>query len=370
MKLLTVVGARPQFVKAAMLSRAIPAFNEGCGGESPIREVLVHTGQHYDAHMSAVFFEELKLPSPDYHLEIGSGPHGRQTGRMLEALEAVMEKEKPDYVVVYGDTNSTLAGGLAACKLHIPVAHVEAGLRSFNRAMPEEINRVVVDHLSTLLFCPTILAVKNLSCEGIVKGVHLVGDVMYEILRESLPLAKSRSRILRRLALQPKTYNLLTVHRAENTDQPERLTSILEAVARLDRPTVFPCHPRTKKMIEQFGLMPLTRAPRVRMIEPVSYLDMLHLEAEAALILTDSGGVQKEACWLGVPCVTLRDETEWAETVESGWNVVAGTDTEAVCSAVRRQADSRHRPASVQPDGPEASRLILECLLADFGGRL
>lgn len=369
MKIVTVIGARPQFIKAAPVSRAIRSLGGGRAGTPPLIEVLVHTGQHYDREMSDVFFEELRLSEPDYHLGIGGGPHGQQTGRMLEGVERVLEAEHPDLVLVYGDTNSTLAGALAAAKLRIPVAHVEAGLRSFNRAMPEELNRVVTDHLASYLFCPTALAVKNLSCEGIVKGVHLVGDVMYEVLRESLPLATSRSRILERLALRPKTYDVLTVHRAENTDRPERLAGILEAIARLDRPAVFPCHPRTKKAIEQFGLAPLAHSPRVRMIEPVSYLDMLRLEADAALIVTDSGGVQKEAHWLGVPCVTLRDETEWAETVESGWNVVAGTEPEAICAAVRQQANGRHRTAAVAPDKQESSRLIVECLLRHEGAR-
>lgn len=369
MKVLTVIGARPQFIKAAPVSRAIRALGGGRARSSPLVEVLVHTGQHYDREMSDVFFEELRLPAPDYHLGIGGGSHGQQTGRMLEAVEGVLERERPDLVLVYGDTNSTVAGALAAAKLGIPVAHVEAGLRSFNRAMPEELNRVVTDHLASWLFCPTTQAVKNLGCEGIVKGVHLVGDVMYEVLRECLPLARARSRILERLALRPKTYDVLTIHRAENTDRSDRLGGILEAVVGLERPTVFPCHPRTRTRLEQFGLLSRIRAPHIRMIEPVGYLDMLRLEAEAALILTDSGGVQKEACWLGVPCVTVRDETEWAETVEAGWNIVAGTDPERIGAAVQRQTAGGPRPPAVAPEGSSASRLIVDCLLRGEGAR-
>lgn len=362
MKLLTVVGTRPQFVKAAMVSRAIPAFNEGCRDGIRIREVLVHTGQHYDADMSAVFFRELKLPSPDYHLEIGSGPHGQQTGRMLEALEDVMAKEKPDYVVVYGDTNSTLAGGLAASKLHIPVAHVEAGLRSFNRSMPEEVNRVVVDHLSTLLFCPTDHAVKNLSCEGVVNGVHLVGDVMAEALRLSLSVARRESQILDRFSLQPRHYCLATVHRADNTDNRERLMQILSALASLEVPVMFPCHPRTKNAIERFGLGTILAGSPVQLIEPVGYFDMLQLEMDAAVIITDSGGVQKEAYWLGVPCVTVREETEWIETVESGRNILAGASRDAIDEAVRCQWHSMRLPPCDARESLSVSLRILKHL--------
>jgi UDP-N-acetylglucosamine 2-epimerase (non-hydrolysing)/UDP-GlcNAc3NAcA epimerase len=359
MKILTVIGARPQFIKAAPVSRAILALNAARAGREGIVEVLVHTGQHYDREMSDVFFQELNLPEPAYHLGVGAGPHGRQTGRMLEGVERVLELERPDLVLVYGDTNSTLAGALAAGKLGIPIVHVEAGLRSFNRAMPEELNRVVTDHLSTHLFCPTSLAVKNLSCEGIVKGVHLVGDVMREVLMLSLPIARARSQVLARLSLQPKTYGLVTVHRAENTDVRERLAGILQALARLDRPAVFPCHPRTKKMVEQFGLAPLLESSSARVIEPLSYFDMLRLESEAAVILTDSGGMQKEACWLGVPCVTLRDETEWVETVEAGWNRLAGADPAAIVAATRAALEARpSEPGQLYGDGRAAERIL------------
>lgn len=365
MKILTVVGARPQFIKAAMVSRALSAYNTGQVAGSLLREVLVHTGQHYDEYMSSVFFQDLQIPAPAYHLGIGSGSHGRQTGLMLEGLERVMEQERPDMVLVYGDTNSTLAGSLAAGKLHIPVAHVEAGLRSYNRAMAEEINRVLTDHLSALLFCPTAHAVKNLSLEGIVKGVHLVGDVMAEALEASLPLARSRSTVLARLSLEPKTYHLATVHRAENTDQKENLERILWALVRLDCPVVFPCHPRTQKMIEQFGLVSVLEGSRVRLVEPVGYLEMLCLEADAAVILTDSGGVQKEAFWLGVPCVTLRNETEWVETLEDARNVTVGTHPEAILAAVRQHQEERGRFSRLSLESyREAGRRIVAHLVA------
>ncbi len=329
-KIMTVVGARPQFVKAASVSRAIAAHNEA-GGRPPVRERIVHTGQHYDDSMSQVFFDELRIPAPAVNLDVGSGPHGRQTGAMLERLEAVLVEGKPDCVLVYGDTNSTLAGALAAAKLHIPVAHVEAGLRSYNRRMPEEINRVVADHLASLLFCPTDTAVKNLAREGVTCGVHQVGDVMYDSVLFNTALAERSSGVMARLALEPKSYFLATVHRAENTDDPDRLRGILAAFRQFDRPIILPLHPRTRKTLGQ-DLRSI--AGRVRVVDPVSYLDMLVLEKNARLILTDSGGVQKEAYWAGVPCVTLRDETEWVELVEAGCNVVAGTDAERIVRAV------------------------------------
>ncbi|TAL11926.1 MAG: UDP-N-acetylglucosamine 2-epimerase (non-hydrolyzing), partial [Nitrospirae bacterium] len=291
MKLLTVVGARPQFIKAAVVSRAIPAFNGRAGRGRGIHEVLAHTGQHYDDNMSAVFFQELKIPEPAYHLGIGSGPHGQQTGRMLEGLEVVMQKERPDMVLIYGDTNSTLAGALAAGKLGIPVAHVEAGLRSYNRAMPEETNRVVADHLAALLLCPTARAVKNLSCEGIVAGVHLVGDVMHDSLLYNLEQARRTVRILDRLGLRPREYGLATVHRAENTDRPETVRALFAALGRIGLPIVVPLHPRTKAALEAAGMARLPAT--VRVVPPVSYHEMLMLERSARVILTDSGGVQK-----------------------------------------------------------------------------
>lgn len=311
---LTIVGARPQFIKAAVVSRALRA-------QPGVREVLVHTGQHYDDNMSRVFFEELEIPEPDYHLGIGGGTHGQNTGRMLEALEEVLLQERPDWVLVYGDTDSTLAGALAAAKLHIPVAHVEAGLRSFNRRMPEEINRVLTDHVSDLLFAPTEVAVRNLLREGIPsEKIHLVGDVMYDAALYYGEKAERESQVLRRLGLVPKGYVLATLHRAENTDDPERLRVVLQALAQVNKevPVVLPVHPRTRKRAEAFGLDHLLG--EVLAIEPVGYLDMVMLEKNARVIATDSGGVQKEAFFHRVPCVTLREETEWVELVELGWN--------------------------------------------------
>ncbi|MBN1995617.1 MAG: UDP-N-acetylglucosamine 2-epimerase (non-hydrolyzing) [Anaerolineae bacterium] len=344
MKIVSVVGARPQFVKAAVVSRVLREKHT---------EILVHTGQHYDDEMSRVFFEELKLPEPEVNLEVGSGPQGRQTGRMLTRLEAVLLAEQPDWVLVYGDTNSTLAGALAAAKLHLPVAHVEAGLRSFNRAMPEEINRLVADHVSTLLFCPSQTAVDNLAAEGITTGVHLVGDVMADALAFAAKLAQKQSNVLARLKLAPKQYLLATVHRAENTNDPARLSNILAAFDALAEPVVFPVHPRTRKVIMSLAYTP---APHVHLIEPVGYLDMVKLAQAARLILTDSGGLQKEACWLGVPCITLRDETEWVETVQAGWNILAGADTGQITQAVETFSPPSPPPA-LYGDGQAAQRI-------------
>jgi UDP-GlcNAc3NAcA epimerase len=308
---LTVVGARPQFIKASPVSHALLAH----GG---FREVLVHTGQHFDAAMSDVFFEELDIPPPAYNLEVNSLGHGAMTGRMLEKLEEVMIAEKPDWVLIYGDTNSTVAGALAAAKLHIPVAHVEAGLRSFNRRMPEEINRVMADHVSALLFCPTQTAVANLRAEGIMGGVHLVGDVMYDVTLAAVERAKVSSGILEKYALTPKTYAVATIHRAENTDDPDRFAKVIAWLSDRGRetPVVMPVHPRTRKLMEKSGLNPAG----VRLVEPLGYLDMAWLTNNASAVFTDSGGLQKEAYFHRVPCVTLRDETEWVETVEAGWN--------------------------------------------------
>lgn len=331
MKLVDIVGARPQFIKVAPVLRTIAQHNQE-HPDHPIQEVLVHTGQHYDYAMSGVFFDELGLKPPDYHLSVGSGSHGYQTGEMLKRVEEVLLVEKPDLVMVYGDTNSTLAGALAAAKLHIPVAHVEAGLRSFNRRMPEEVNRVLTDHISALLFCPTQTAVENLRQEGITQGVHLVGDVMYDAVLQYLDLAERKSCVLEILGLEPKGYALATVHRAENADDPRRLQGIfagLEKIARAGLVVILPLHPRTRRQAEAMGLS----LDGVHVLEPVSYLDMLLLEKNARVILTDSGGVQKEAFFFRVPCVTLREETEWIETVEAGWNTLVGCDPERICQA-------------------------------------
>lgn len=330
-KVVSVVGARPQFVKAAVVSRHL---------HGAAREVLVHTGQHYDANMSDVFFSELEIPAPDYHLGVGSAPHGEQTGEMLKQIERVLVDEKPDSVLVYGDTNSTLAGALAAAKLHIPVAHVEAGLRSFNRRMPEEVNRVVTDHVASLLFAPTDTAVFNLEREGITTGVCQVGDVMYDAVLRHLEQARKRSRILERYELRPKEYVLATLHRAENTDDAQRLENILAAFAEISRevPVIFPVHPRTRCLID--GL-PHLSGGSLLMVEPASYFDMLRLESSAHCIVTDSGGVQKEAFFLRVPCVTTRDESEWVETIETSWNTLAGADLEKIVTAVREASPGK-----------------------------
>lgn len=354
-KVLTIIGARPQFIKSALVSREL---------RKVATEVVVHTGQHYDANMSKVFFEELNIPKAEYNLGIGSGLHGEQTGNMLGGIETVLIKERPDIVLVYGDTNSTLAGALAAAKLHVPVAHVEAGLRSYNRCMPEEVNRIVTDHLSTALFAPTSTAVKNLRHEGIKKGVHLVGDVMYDAVLQNVQAAEAKSRILNRLAIRPKAYVLATVHRAENTDDARVLRNIVEAFCEisLNEPLIWPVHPRTRKVLARLA----TRIPKrtqLRLIEPVSYLEMLKLEKNARVILTDSGGVQKEARWFQVPCVTLREETEWVETVEAGWNTLAGTDRERIVKAAAKASPPRGKTArelgSKQGAVPSIVRLLL-----------
>ena len=369
MKIVTVVGARPQFIKAGPVSHAIAGHN--ARADSPgatIDEVLVHTGQHYDREMSAVFFETLGLPEPKYNLGVGSGSHGIQLGKMLEALEGVLEDERPDLVLVYGDTNSTLAGALMADRLNIPIAHVEASLRSFNRRMAEECNRIVADRLSTLLFAPTTAAVQNLNYEGIYEGVYHVGDVMYEAAMSYSKTAELKSTILQRLSLGPEQYSLATIHRAENTDDPLRLGGILEGlidVSRL-RTIVWPVHPRTRKQLMSSPLGDLA-LDRMLLIDPLPYLDMLALEKSASVILTDSGGVQKEAMWFGVPCVTLRDETEWMETVENGRNELAGYRRErirAAFEAALRKPRTAHRP-ELKGTAPSALIIQLLCSFSD-----
>jgi len=361
MKIATIIGARPQFIKAAVVSRAISEFNKLVSSKSSlVTEVIVHTGQHYDHNMSDVFFEEMNISRPDYFLDINGLSHGAMTGQMLEKIEKVLLKEKPDLVLVYGDTNTTLAGALAAAKLHISVAHVEAGLRSFNRKMPEEINRVLTDHIANFLFCPTKRAVQNLRDEGIgdkgalmngfVKSavtpdplsmsyemppkVVMVGDVMYDSVLFNLKIAEKKSKILEKLDLKSKAYALATVHRAENTDDSHRLQAIFEAFEKISTESlrvVMPLHPRTRKL---YGASRLS-GTKIKIIEPVSYLDMLQLEQQAKLIFTDSGGVQKEAYWMKVACITLRDETEWLETVEAGWNILAGANRDKIIESAK-----------------------------------
>ena len=321
----TVVGARPQFIKAAVVSRALA----GAG----LREMLVHTGQHYDDAMSRVFFEELSIPEPHLNLEVGSGPHGRQTGEIMARLEAALlaAERLPDWMLVYGDTNSTLAAALVAAKLHVPIAHVEAGLRSFVRAMPEEVNRVVTDQLSTLLCCPSAHAAALLAREGITAGVHVTGDVMFDAVRAYLPAARARYPAGALTEHAPGGYVLATLHRAENTDDPARLKAFVALLAGLGRPVVWPVHPRTRARLAACGLA----APGgVAVLEPVGYLAMLSLLDGADRVLTDSGGLQKEAFWLEKPCVTLRDETEWVETLADGWNATTGLDPARVQAAL------------------------------------
>jgi UDP-GlcNAc3NAcA epimerase len=334
MKVLTVVGARPQFIKAAAVSRVLRA-------RPGSTEVLVHTGQHYDENMSAVFFAELEIPEADHNLGIGGGSHGVQTGRMLEALERAIVAERPDRVLVYGDTNSTLAGALAAAKLHVPVAHVEAGLRSFNRAMPEEINRVVADHLSDLLFAPTAVAVENLAREGIgTDRVRMTGDVMYDAAIFYAEKARAQSKLATQLRLAPRDYALATIHRAENTDGPARLRAIFDALAALAGRlrVVLPLHPRTRKALE--AAAPGQRWPAaLTIVDPVGYLDMVMLESEARLVVTDSGGVQKEAFFYRVPCATLRTETEWTELVTAGWNTLLDPTAPALAERLVARLD-------------------------------
>jgi len=415
MTIIHIVGARPQFIKMAVVSRAITVHNKEVTESDRIEELIIHTGQHYDYGMSKVFFDELGIPRPDYNLGIGSGAHGAQTGRMLEAIEKVLVDEQPDWVLLYGDTNSTLAGALAAAKLHIPVAHVEAGLRSFNKEMPEEINRVLTDHTSDLLFCPTETAVENLRREGftsIANNGHLVsdldsdlalnvnhelrtknhepvvlnvGDVMYDSVLYNLKLAEKRSDILKRLHLfpnkpnephelnkpdKPMRYALATVHRASNTDNPERLRSIFQAlneIARSVMPVIIPLHPRTRKQLNALSNptnstnpMNPTNSMNLIIIDPVPYLDMLLLEKNAKLVLTDSGGVQKEAFILNVPCVTLREETEWVETVDAGLNALVGADRARLLEAVKRFSSQRPSDLQVNPygDGHASERIV------------
>lgn len=414
LKIVTIIGARPQFIKAATVSRAIARHNSLANATDSITEILVHTGQHYDNNMSEVFFDELEIPKPHYNLGIGSGSHGKQTGMMLSAIEEVLIREKPDLVLTYGDTNSTLAGALAASKLHILSAHVEAGLRSYNRKMPEEINRVVADHISTILFCPTETAVSNLKKEGLVNTVNDgtfvgkglfndmfsalsfelsplvvdVGDVMYDSILFNKSLAEKKSNVLDRLDPHNQSeevckYCLATIHRAENTDFSQNLEGILNALNQITKTgmrVVLPLHPRTRAKIKEFRLgakLKFSSNPtqnqsnsttQVTVIDPVGYLDMVQLERYSQAILTDSGGVQKEAYLLGVPCITLRNETEWVETINVGWNTLTGQDTKKILDAFgtishwdgqgppfTRSCVQTNPSNSINPDNPDNS---------------
>jgi UDP-N-acetylglucosamine 2-epimerase len=346
MKIASIVGARPQFIKSAPVSKAITAAGH--------LEYQIHTGQHYDYGMSKVFFEELDIAEPAINLGIGSGTHAEQTGRMLMGIETALISQKPEVVLVYGDTNSTLAGALSAAKLNIRLAHVEAGLRSYNRQMPEEHNRVLTDHCSDLLFCPTQTAVENLSREGINEGVHLVGDTMYDAVLQFGEIATRRSRILQSLELEPKKYLLTTLHRAYNTDNPGNLKNILAVYQQVEDTVIFPIHPRTMQAIKTARI---AVPGNVRVIDPVGYLDMLVLEKNARLILTDSGGIQKEAYFFRVPCLTLRPETEWIETVESGWNLLVGSEPGRITEGIYRHEWPDTQPASFYGDGHASEKI-------------
>lgn len=355
MKIVTVLGARPQFIKASVVSAEIAR-------RPKVEEVVIHTGQHFDANMSSVFFAELGMADPKYHLGIHGGQHGKMTARMLDGIEQILLEEKPDALLVYGDTNSTLAGALAAVKQHIPVAHVEAGLRSFNMRMPEEINRILTDRVSTWLFAPTAVAVAHLRREGLnAQSIHEVGDVMYDAaLHHGARAAKSGNNEVAGLALPPGGYVLVTAHRAENTDDSSRLRTILDAVMRLGRhmPVLWPLHPRTRGMLQSADLLALAEN-QVNVVEPLGYLDMVLAERHAAVIATDSGGVQKEAFFHGVPCVTLREETEWVELVSAGWNRLAPpTDAEHVANTILSARGTRGAPVEPYGDGHAAEKII------------
>jgi UDP-N-acetylglucosamine 2-epimerase (non-hydrolysing) len=324
-KILIIVGARPNFIKISPLLREMEKHPK-------LKPVLVHTGQHYDFEMSKIFFRDLNIPKPNYNLGVGSGSHVRQTAKAMERLEPIILKEKSNLVIVVGDVNSTLAGALVAAKLNIPLAHIEAGLRSYDKTMPEEINRLLTDHISELLFCPTETAVENLKKEGIKKGIYQVGDIMYDALLENIKIALKKSKILEKLKLKPKNYLLMTLHRPSNVDNLENLRKIIETMEGSREKIIFPVHPRTRKNLKKIKL---PKFKNFTMIKPVSYLDMLVLEKNAKKILTDSGGVQKEAYWLKTPCLTLRKKTEWVETLEGNWNILTGVNKEKILKAIK-----------------------------------
>ncbi|MCS3901417.1 non-hydrolyzing UDP-N-acetylglucosamine 2-epimerase [Methanococcus voltae] len=358
MKILTVVGARPQFIKLAPVSKELRKNHD---------EILVDTGQHYDYEMNKIFFEQLNIPKPDYYLGVGSGNHGHQTGEMLKKIEDVLLNEKPDLLIVYGDTNSTLAGALAASKLHIKVAHIEAGLRSFDRRMPEELNRITTDHLSDLLFVPTKTGVDNLKVEGVSKGVYLTGDVMYDAVLNNLEIAENKigvSKLFDDLGLKNhecKQYMLATIHRAENTNDKEKLTNIFEAMMESNENIVLPLHPRTEKYLKEYGLYDKVQKSNITIIKPVGYLEMLLLEKYAKKILTDSGGVQKEAYFVDVPCITLRENTEWIETLEDGYNVLVGSNKDEILKNIKEFEINKNSKTNRFGDG-NASKVIAEII--------
>jgi len=367
LSIVTVVGARPQFIKAAAVSLAFARHNLS-SPSCAIEERIIHTGQHYDENMSGIFFDQLNIPRPWSNLDIGSGSHGSQTAKMMEGIEKLLTEYRPDYVMTYGDTNSTLASALVAAKMHIPVIHIESGLRSFNKRMPEEVNRILTDHVSEWLFCPTSLAIENLKKEGITNNVVWTGDVMYDAALTFAPHAE-KSTILTQYGLQSKQYKLATVHRAENTDQPDCLRGIFEALTEIstDSPVVLPIHPRTRSKLESAGMLHLALESSLVITEPVNFLDMICLEKNAQLILTDSGGIQKEAFFHDVPCVTLREETEWVELVNSGWNVLVGAEKERIVEnsekiLARFETDKPNRD-SVNYGSGAAAQVIIDQLI-------
>lgn len=348
MKIATIVGARPQFIKAATLSRAI-------GASAGINEIIIHTGQHYDENMSEVFFSELNIPKPAYNLGVGSSLHGKQTARMLEGIEEILIRERPDWVVVYGDTNSTLAGALAASKLHIPIAHIEAGLRSYNRRMPEEINRIATDHISDILFAPTLNALNILQHENLGERSVFSGDVMYDSILYFKDKSAEKIHLSEIANVKPGGYYLATIHRQENTDDLSKLQEIFMAFSELDLPVIIPLHPRTKNILDEVAFR-----SNVKIIDPVGYLEMVSLLSNCIKVFTDSGGLQKEAFFLQKPCITLREETEWPETLEGNWNFTVGSDKEKILSHVH------HSGFGIQNnkfgDG-KAAEIIIERLL-------
>lgn len=352
MKICTVIGARPQFVKAAVVSAEFAKHKS-------VNEIIIHTGQHYDPAMSEIFFRELNVPNEKYNLEIGSGSHGLQTGRMLEKLEDILLKEKPDFVLIYGDTNSTLAGALAASKMHIPIAHIEAGMRSFNRKMPEEINRIVADHLAEINFCSTKTAIGNLKSENLGKTGVLVGDVMFDCSLKFADFAEKLYDPFAKFAVEKDGYALLTCHRAENTDHKGCLSEIVKAVNSISErmPVLYPVHPRTRKFLNEYGL---SFSGNVKLIAPVGYLEMILLEKHASFIMTDSGGVQKEAFFYRVPCITMREETEWVETAELGWNRITGADSRKILAAFADFAKNRPAKTGAKPygNGDAAAKIV------------
>jgi len=354
MKIATIVGARPQFIKMAPLSRELKRSHE---------EVIIHTGQHYDHEMDGIFFEELNIAEPDYNLGVGSGSHGYQTGEMLKKIEEILIDEEPKLVIVYGDTNSTIAGALAASKLHIKIAHVEAGLRSFNRDMPEEINRIVTDHVCNLLFAPSETAVEHLKNEGVLDDVHLVGDLMYDAILWARDIAKEKSDVLEKVGLKENQYILSTVHRPSNTDKKENLESIINAFADAKLSVVLPIHPRTRKRLKEFDLWE-TAKESIKIIDPVGYLDFVRLIDGAERVATDSGGIQKEAFFLDTPCVTMREETEWVETVECGWNVLVGSDFDKIVYELNKDWDVS--PPKPSPYGNGDAALSIYSIINNY----